>query len=89
MFKRRACGSRETSKEISAIKELNCHGGRGVKEEGGAKNILKEKLKYALMNDDEQLDRALRKWKGVRITEGQRLSACARQKRILCFINLK
>jgi len=47
MFKRRACGSRETSKEISAIKELNCHGGRGVKEEGGAKNILKEKLKYA------------------------------------------
>ena len=50
MFKRRACGRRETSKEISAIKELNCHGGRGVKEEGGAKNILKEKLKYAFEN---------------------------------------
>lgn len=33
-----------------------------------------------LMNDDERLDRALRKWKGVRITEGQRLSTCARQK---------
>ena len=47
MLQRRACGSRETSKEISAIKELNCHGGRGVKEEGGVKNILKEKLKYA------------------------------------------
>ena len=42
-----------------------------------------------LMNNDERLDTALKKWKGVRITEGQRLSDCAREKIILCFINLK
>lgn len=43
---KKARGSRETSKEISAIKELNCHGGGRGERRGKSKIILKEKLKY-------------------------------------------
>ena len=52
MFKRRARGSRETSKEISAIKELIFHGGRRGERRGRCQKYFEGKIMF-LMNDDE------------------------------------